>query len=49
MEEHKMRVFENRFMGRIFGLKKVEVTGYWSKRIIRSIKIFLAVQQMLRG
>jgi hypothetical protein len=26
-EEHEMRVFENRFLGRLFGLKKVEVTG----------------------
>jgi hypothetical protein len=26
-----LRVFENRVMGRIFGLKRVEVTGGWRK------------------
>jgi hypothetical protein len=26
-EEHRLRVFENRLLRRIFGLKRVEVTG----------------------
>jgi hypothetical protein len=30
-EEHKLRVFENRVLGRIFGLKRGEVTGGWRK------------------
>jgi hypothetical protein len=31
MEEHRLRVFENRVMGRIFGPKRDEVTGEWRK------------------
>jgi hypothetical protein len=30
-EEYKLRVFENRVLRRIFGLKKVGVTGGWKK------------------
>jgi hypothetical protein len=30
-EEHRLRVFENRVLGRIFGPKRDEVTGEWSK------------------
>jgi hypothetical protein len=30
-EEHRLRVFENRLLRRIFGLKKDEVTGGWRK------------------
>jgi hypothetical protein len=30
-EEHKLRVFENRMLGRIFGPKRDEVTGRWRK------------------
>jgi hypothetical protein len=30
-EEHRLRVFENRLLRRIFGPKREEVTGYWSK------------------
>jgi hypothetical protein len=28
-KEHKLRVFENRVLRRIFGLKRDEVTGGW--------------------
>jgi hypothetical protein len=31
MEEHRLRVFENRMLRRIFGLKKDEVTREWRK------------------
>jgi hypothetical protein len=31
MEEHRLRVFENRVPVRIFGLKRDEVTGGWRK------------------
>jgi hypothetical protein len=30
-EEHRLRVFENRLLRRIFGPKRVEVTGGWRK------------------
>jgi hypothetical protein len=30
-EEHKLRVFENRVLRRIFGPKRGEVTGGWRK------------------
>jgi hypothetical protein len=30
-EEHRLRVFENRVLKRIFGLKRDEVTGGWRK------------------
>jgi hypothetical protein len=30
-EEHRLRVFENRVLRRIFGPKRDEVTGYWRK------------------
>jgi hypothetical protein len=29
--EHRVRVFENRVLSRIFELKRDEVTGYWRK------------------
>jgi hypothetical protein len=31
-EEHRLRVFENRVLRRIFGPKRVEVTGEWRRR-----------------
>jgi hypothetical protein len=30
-EEHRLRVFENRMLRRIFGPKRDEVTGSWTK------------------
>jgi hypothetical protein len=30
-EDHRLRVFENRVLGRIFGPKRDEVTGEWRK------------------
>jgi hypothetical protein len=30
-EEHRLRVFENRVLRRMFGLKRDEVTGGWRK------------------
>jgi hypothetical protein len=30
-EEHRLRVFENRVLRRIFGPKREEVTGQWRK------------------
>ena len=37
-EEHRLRVFENRVLRRIFGLKREVVTGYSSSNFIRVIK-----------
>jgi uncharacterized membrane protein len=31
MEKHRLRMFENRVMKRIFGPKRDEVTGEWRK------------------
>jgi hypothetical protein len=31
MEEHRLRVFQNRVLGRIFAPKRDEVTGKWRK------------------
>jgi hypothetical protein len=31
MEERRLRVFQNRVLRRIFGLKRDEVTGEWRK------------------
>lgn len=30
-EEHRLSVFENRLLGRLFGTKREEVTGGWVK------------------
>jgi hypothetical protein len=30
-EEHRLRVFENKMLGRIFGPKREEVVGDWRK------------------
>jgi hypothetical protein len=30
-EEHRLRVFENRVLRRVFGQKRDEVTGEWRK------------------
>jgi hypothetical protein len=30
-EEHELRVFENRMLRRLFGLKRYEATGGWRK------------------
>jgi hypothetical protein len=30
-EKHRLRVYENRFLRRIFGAKRYEVTGEWRK------------------
>jgi hypothetical protein len=35
-EEHRLRVFENRMLRRIFGLKTDEATGGWENCITKS-------------
>jgi hypothetical protein len=36
-EEHRLRVFENRALRRIFGPKRDEVTGEWRKMYIEGL------------
>jgi hypothetical protein len=38
MEEHRLRVFENRTPKEIFGSKRDKVTGYW--RTLHNKEIF---------
>jgi hypothetical protein len=38
-EEHRLRVFENRVLRRIFGPKRDEVTGGWRNFIMRKFAI----------
>jgi hypothetical protein len=38
-EEHKLRVFENRVLRRIFGLKRDVVTGGWRKLHNEELKV----------
>jgi len=38
-EEHKLRVFENRVLRKIFGPKREEVTGEWGR--LHDIDIFV--------
>jgi hypothetical protein len=39
-EEHRLRVFENRVLRRIFGSKRDEVTGHWRKLHNRKLHNF---------
>jgi hypothetical protein len=39
MEEHRLRVFENRVLRRIFGPKRDEVPGEWRKLHIEELHI----------
>jgi hypothetical protein len=36
--EHRLRVFENRVLRRIFGPKRVKVTGEWRKQHIGELR-----------
>jgi hypothetical protein len=38
-EEHKLRMFENRMLRRIFGVKRYGVVGGWRNCIMRSFMI----------
>jgi hypothetical protein len=44
-EEHRLRVFENRVLRRIFGQKRDEVTGGWRKMHNEELRNFLAKLQ----
>jgi hypothetical protein len=42
-EEHRLRMFENRVLRRIFGPKRDEVTGDWSKLHNEELHIFVRI------
>jgi len=50
-EEHRLRVFENRVLRRVFGSKRDEVTGEWTKlhngelRDLYSLSNFVRVEK----
>jgi hypothetical protein len=55
MEEHRLRVFENRVLRRIFGPKRDEVTGEWRKLhneelrdLYSSPSIIIMMKRMIR-
>jgi hypothetical protein len=47
-EENRLRVFENRFLRRIFGLKRDEVTGEWKKLHNEELHILYTSPDIIR-
>jgi hypothetical protein len=47
-EEHKLRVFENMILRRIFGPKRDEVTGKWSILHNKELHIFYSSPNIIR-
>jgi hypothetical protein len=47
-EEHRLRVFENRVLRRIFGPKRYEVTGGWRKLHNEEIQNLYSSQSIIR-
>jgi hypothetical protein len=47
-EEHKLRVFENRVLWRIFGPKRDEVTGS-RRELVNEVSIICNLQKILLG
>jgi hypothetical protein len=47
-EEHRLRVFENRFLRTIFGPKRDEVTGEWRKLHIEELHILYSSPDIIR-
>jgi hypothetical protein len=48
IEEHRLRVFKNRMLRRIFGPKRVEVTGMW-RRLHNEELYGLYLSKIIRG
>jgi hypothetical protein len=46
-EEHRLRVFQNRVLRRIFGPKKDEVTGEWRKLHSEELHILYSSPNMI--
>jgi hypothetical protein len=47
-EEHRLRVFENRVLRRIFGRKRDEVTGEWRKLNNEDLEILYSSPNIIR-
>jgi hypothetical protein len=47
-EEHRLRVFENRMLRRIFGPKRDEVTGEWRKWHKKEIRDLYSSPSIIR-
>jgi hypothetical protein len=47
-EEHRLRMFENRVLRRIFGPKKEELTGDWGKLHSDELHILYSSQNIIR-
>jgi hypothetical protein len=47
-EENRLRAFENRFLRRIFGLKRDEVTGEWKKLHNEELHILYTSPDIIR-
>jgi hypothetical protein len=47
-EEHRLRMFENRVLRRIFGRKREEVTGEWRKLNNEELHILYSSQNIIR-
>jgi hypothetical protein len=47
-EEHRLRVFENRVLRRIFGPKRDEVTGVWRKLHNEELHRFYSSPSVIR-
>jgi hypothetical protein len=47
-EEHRLRVFENRVLRRIFGPKRDEVTGEWRKLRIDELRDLYSSPRIIR-
>jgi len=47
-EEHRLRVFENRVLRRIFGPKRGEVTGEWRKLHNEELNVLYSSPNIVR-
>ena len=47
-EEHKLGLFENRVLRRVFGLKRDEVTGEWRKLHIEELRDLYSLPNVVR-
>jgi hypothetical protein len=47
-EEHRLRVFENRVLRRVFGPKREEVTGEWRKLTNGELRNFYSSSNIIR-
>jgi hypothetical protein len=47
-EEHRLRVFENRVLRRIFGPKEDEVTGEWRKLLNKELHDLYSSPSIIR-